>query len=78
VEALLPDWRGAPPEPEVVWEEKLYLVGAMCNFVNNPNFAAPAPPPVVSLLAPPARKTLTGFDGGERSPAAALNRRSAG
>jgi hypothetical protein len=50
VEGLLPDWRGAPPEPEVTWDRKPYPISAICNFVNNPNFVPEQMPPVLLVL----------------------------
>jgi hypothetical protein len=50
VETRLPDWRGAPPEPEVIWDRKRYPISAICNFVNNPNFAPEQMPDVLVVL----------------------------
>ena len=50
VEVLLPDWRGAPPEPEVTWDQKRYPISAICNFVNDPIFAPEEMPAVLVVL----------------------------
>jgi len=41
---LLPDWRGAPPEPEVMMNQTSWTISAICGLVGNENFE-PEPMP---------------------------------
>jgi hypothetical protein len=57
----LPGWRGAPPEPEVMWDQKPYTMRGICNLVDNPNFAAELPEPLIALICDQADGTYPPF-----------------